>query len=503
MAIAGPGAGKTTGLVDKVKRQLRTLESTKYIAVITYTNAAAEKIRMRLAKETSVPPNLFIGTTHSFLNKFILVPYGKVFGIIPESDLIFVELSDTVEPVQRNSVIKRLREKGVIAHEETTRLSKKLVCGGDVGRASISVREAASLAKLIAGQFQSIFVDEYQDASLEQHEIFEALINANAIDYFYCVGDAEQYIYAFGMRSSRNRPNANEIPIFKMRDRADEVETVTINWRSCSSIVAFTNRFSALQQTADEKNTSRGAVLFVDNQEIEIIVPEFERHCERLNLSSGLKYYLSFSNEGIPWRDFTHLNPPRAEALQPNQIVAEAIHFICNRLNLKQYELRQLLNLSELDIIGLGLDLIQGLRTGQYDRAGIDSFITERTGQPLSDDSRSNSELHRIMNFCTRTDISATNTYMTIHKSKGLEADAALVVAETKNQLMKWLETDRGIRAADVRDTCRVGFVGFSRAKTLLCIGCLQQCPEAITKLRQMGVEVVGSSPQIQTQMDL
>jgi len=61
-----------------------------------------------------------------------------------------------------------------------------------------------------------------------------------------------------------------------------------------------------------------------------------------------------------------------------------------------------------------------------------------------------------------------------IHKSKGLEADAVLVVARTNNELSKWLEKDKTARYADKTDQLRLGFVAFSRAKEILCIACLE-----------------------------
>ena len=68
--------------------------------------------------------------------------------------------------------------------------------------------------------------------------------------------------------------------------------------------------------------------------------------------------------------------------------------------------------------------------------------------------------------------------YTTIHKSKGLEATAVLVICETKNKLAKWLEGDGEARFNDKNDECRLGFVAFSRAREVLCIACLEELPE-------------------------
>jgi len=87
-----------------------------------------------------------------------------------------------------------------------------------------------------------------------------------------------------------------------------------------------------------------------------------------------------------------------------------------------------------------------------------------------------------------------TNQYSTIHKAKGLDADAVLVVAEKYEHFLKWFETDPKERYADKSDQCRLGFVGFSRAKELLCIACLQDIRDFKTRLKEFDVEIIESN---------
>ena len=64
---AGPGAGKTSWLIDHLERVLKKsdrLERTKQIACITYTNVAAEEIISRLDCDKT---RFDISTIHSFL----------------------------------------------------------------------------------------------------------------------------------------------------------------------------------------------------------------------------------------------------------------------------------------------------------------------------------------------------------------------------------------------------------------------------------------------------
>lgn len=83
------------------------------------------------------------------------------------------------------------------------------------------------------------------------------------------------------------------------------------------------------------------------------------------------------------------------------------------------------------------------------------------------------------------------DSYLTIHKSKGLQADAVLVVAKTENELLKWLERDKDKRLNSNQDTSRLGYVAFSRPKELLCIACLKPIsPETQQLLQKLNVHL-------------
>ena len=64
-----------------------------------------------------------------------------------------------------------------------------------------------------------------------------------------------------------------------------------------------------------------------------------------------------------------------------------------------------------------------------------------------------------------------------------------LVVSRSVNELKKWIETEYEKRCKDKQDTCRIGFVGFTRAKQILCIACKQSIDDSIRrKLQNLGV---------------
>ena len=78
LAVAGPGAGKTHEMVNEIVAAIQDASSHRFLAAITYTNAAANTIRERLSRRIRLRRNIFIGTTHSFVNRFVLAPCAEL-----------------------------------------------------------------------------------------------------------------------------------------------------------------------------------------------------------------------------------------------------------------------------------------------------------------------------------------------------------------------------------------------------------------------------------------
>ena len=100
--IAGPGAGKTYNMVETILKALPELLPCRYMAVITYTNSATSNIQKRLAKKIIIPENLFIGTIHSFLNKFVVIPFSSLGGMDIGKEKLFMQcgIDDVFDKVE-------------------------------------------------------------------------------------------------------------------------------------------------------------------------------------------------------------------------------------------------------------------------------------------------------------------------------------------------------------------------------------------------------------------
>ena len=152
-----------------------------------------------------------------------------------------------------------------------------------------------------------IFVDEYQDATALQHEIFMSIASRGKTKLYF-VGDPEQYIFSFGYHQSlikaevRNRPTFQDIPILKLKTTlGDQVETKDINRRSNGKIVSLLNPLnSQTQQISIDERAHEGEIIFISENTVPEVIKAFGSYCEKnLEQGSGVvrKFYLSYSNK--------------------------------------------------------------------------------------------------------------------------------------------------------------------------------------------------------------
>jgi superfamily I DNA/RNA helicase len=283
---AGPGTGKTTTLLLRLRRVIASGVSPERIVILTFSNKAARELVER-ARAGAIPgaDRVWIGTFHAFGLEF-LRKFGKLLGLeadLPvldklaalamlEQDLPSLSLQSYdslsnpfwLEPVI--DTIKRAKDevldaKGFAAEVaadqavEPSILAKREDVATIFGRYELLLerRQAVDLndllgvtirlmqsgdpnvARFLAG-IQHVMVDEYQDVNRASAQLVKAIYaGAHPHKTLWVVGDANQAIYAFMGASSRNLdnfqtdfPGAKPIPL-------------ALNHRSSQEIVdAFT-----------------------------------------------------------------------------------------------------------------------------------------------------------------------------------------------------------------------------------------------------------------------
>lgn len=509
LVVAGPGSGKTYGMVSEIAKAIRLLDPSRVLAAITYTNASAESIRKQLVQVSALAPNVFIGTNHSFLIRFILRPFGSLFDQTP-SDCLFMDF-DLEALVKRrigkSKKVTRQEEIQIRRHIEANLVKTGRVPFDQVAVVSAKLVQNKRVRSAVANRLQYLFVDEFQDVDTTQLTIIDEIRKAGKTS-IYVVGDPEQYIsgYTYKLRAIPP-PEFARIPFFRFAEKSKQ-DTQDLNRRSCLEIVTFTNQLhSEIDQVPCRGSLPYGGVYFISETKLDDIVASFRRVVEVLDSKYKIppvRLHLSFENKTFRDHAEKHgLVPISNESPGRRTLLADSLSLIPLVVGQSQEEIRQSCNLDLISIRKVGIQLLKNISSGNVTNTeDLRSFVRAALALPVDNNNcvRADDAIRRLQHALTHgASDQIRDRFASIHKAKGLQAEAVLVVAENSSRLSKWLITDKKQRQSDKNDECRIGFVGFSRAKDILCIACLQEAsPTLVTQLKGLGVKVVGSKPALQ-----
>ena len=504
LVIAGPGAGKTTRMVSEILCVLSTLDQYRYMAVITYTNAATDKIRGLLGKYIKIPENIFIGTIHAFINRFILFPYGRIFGVLP-SDYFLVEGIDFSflnsrsfqgnkdRIVTEKNIEKDFSGKGIVTYSQIEVRARDLLESNKVVRVAL------------ANRLQYLFIDEIQDATSTQYRIFEYIRKIGKTSIFF-IGDPEQYIYGFTYHDKHMQaPLYKDIPIKRIENTKGVKKVISrneTNNRSTSKIVDFLNKFRKpeLSQNLEKKYEDEPSVIFIRKTKIEEVVADFETACAQfiphhIRIRPGYdKFFLAHNNNTFN-SVFDSFQMRRASnELQLNScLVTQCVEYICAVSGRSKAEVLDEMKLSLIELRKIAFWVLQKIKNdSEVSEEELIQFIKSIFSISLKRENQKTHELFRRLKMGFQYIGNSRNMTTSIHKAKGLESSAVLALAEKRVRLEKWIETDYVRRESDKQDECRLGFVAFSRAKDFLSIACLEPVSQSILdKLSGLGVQLL------------
>jgi len=462
--IAGPGSGKTTSLIDSVKSYART-NDLRDVAVITYTNFARDRIEDGLFKLGVNIEDVFIGTIHSFLIRYVISPFAHKYEEDYPANLKYAEVNTAqiTDPVRKAAYINNLMKKGVIPYGKVESFARKLLKNKEV-------------AKAVAGKIQAIFVDEYQDATTTHHAIFETLIKSG-ISRFYCVGDGEQYIYGFTYRG-RKPPVFSKIPMNTLAsESAFDKNFLKTNWRSAANIVSFLNNFvdESRRQIPDPDRNDSGKLVFMESNDLSHAL-EMSSTDKR---SEDTMMILAYASSILETGEFASIPMgARDSSVKHRPITAIVTDYICNFLKSSKQTISDREGLNAIGFRGKIVEFADRIDTdldfGINQAISLIKQLFPATSQSNEATNYISPDEYLYVVHAIRSRGTDDNQIvkMTIHKAKGLEADNVLVVASTNIELAKWIGTDLTVRSDDKNDTCRVGFVAFSRARKNLYVAC-------------------------------
>lgn len=201
---ACPGSGKTKTLTYKLAYLINKDNGSRKLNIaITYTNRAADEIKVRLEKMDIVQDKVWVGTIHQFCLEFIIRPYTmyhtrlkKGYYIIDEFvskqyiDEIKKELNIDIRydnPLDKPQILEK--------YQERLSAKRELDFTGILEISNELLRCNKFIAENIAGIIKSILVDEYQDTNELQYTILSQIVKADKSIQLTFVGDTNQAIY--------------------------------------------------------------------------------------------------------------------------------------------------------------------------------------------------------------------------------------------------------------------------------------------------------------------
>jgi len=286
LVIAGPGAGKTFVMTERVKNLITKHKvDPKKILVTTFTEKAANELKVKLARTVGKSAELMhISTIHSFcksmLEKYFLHhEYGADIDILDsESQRLFIEINRenlgisrwkdgkienlksrfnyirdiqsfyddlTQNEINQDELMNFLEKKGGLSDidkklvESYKKYMEFLQRERKIDFASLQtlfynlIKTNKEVLKDIQTNFEYILVDEYQDTSPIQDKLFRLMSDKN--QNLFVVGDENQSIYGFRGASLKNFKN------FLERFPKSKSYFLNTNFRSTKNIIDFSN----------------------------------------------------------------------------------------------------------------------------------------------------------------------------------------------------------------------------------------------------------------------
>ncbi len=343
LIVAGAGSGKTRVLTSRVAYLLEKAVEPERILALTFTKKAASEMKDRIAELVGKykARKLYMGTFHSVFIRFLRefadkLGYPSTFTIYDTSDSISaiktcikeLQLDDKVykpkEVLSRISMAKNnLVTPGAYRRNATAiqndaaakkprivdiyelyadKCKKAGVMDFDdiLLNMNILLRDSEEALESIAGRFEYIMVDEYQDTNQAQYLILRKLTYKH--DNICVVGDDSQSIYAF--RGARIENILN----FKKDYPRNKTFRLEQNYRSTKTIVNAAN-------SVIENNDARiPKKCFSEGEEGELIklIKAYSEQEEAVLISSSILSRLR--EENSEYQDFAILYRTNAQS---------------------------------------------------------------------------------------------------------------------------------------------------------------------------------------------
>ena len=281
LVVAGAGSGKTRTLAYRVAALVTRGVPAERILLLTFTRRAAQEMISRaeaiMERSTPVSGRVWGGTFHAIANRLLRV-YGKAAGV--QDDFTVMDRGDAEDLINviRHDMDLHTKDKRFPRKRTCVDIYSRVVNGSDdlaavlerhfpwcvgwendlkhlfaayVERKQIQntldyddlllyweqLVANEELGSRIAGRFDHVLVDEYQDTNRVQAAILKGMRRQN--HNIMVVGDDAQSIYSFRAATVRNMLD------FPDQFPGTRIVTLDQNYRSVAAILETTNRVIA------------------------------------------------------------------------------------------------------------------------------------------------------------------------------------------------------------------------------------------------------------------
>ena len=290
LVIAGPGAGKTELLAQKLDYLFSTNEciSPKKILALSFKTDAAANMKNRVKKRYGDEyASRFTSLTYSAFEKMILDQYINALPeeIRPDRDYL-VDDWDVIKATliknginvngRRMSDIRKSVEKTVLNDEANLKFKKDLLKGTRNNKAVLLYKQITKLAtyiiytnkyirKALQMTYEFVFLDEFQDTTYDQYNLLKTCFLGSTCK-LTAVGDNKQAI----MRWAGANPDIFQD--YKLDFKANEYQLL-MNHRSVPKLIEFQKE---VHQILNSNHSSIQTNNYPEFQEGEITLFEFE-----------------------------------------------------------------------------------------------------------------------------------------------------------------------------------------------------------------------------------
>ncbi|MEO4185883.1 ATP-dependent helicase [Acinetobacter pittii] len=258
VVLACPGSGKTTVMKEKIRKSIPALLSHQGVIAMTFTKKASAELKKRCKSDGFITKQSFFGTIDSFCLEEVIFPFlSHLWGGHPSKCKVITELTTSQKNFFKKTYVAPTLEN--IVNDEigfiTLYEQNFLWIDSLAGLALYILEKSTAAVRYIKAKYKFIFIDEYQDSSRAQHELFMKFIDMGLIGT--AVGDVDQSIYQFRGSDPTCIEELKADPKFKFL-------SIDQNHRSHVSIINYASRLLNplyLTQPCEEIRVFRGVIV--------------------------------------------------------------------------------------------------------------------------------------------------------------------------------------------------------------------------------------------------